>query len=112
MTGSTSTQLGDESHKSPFAESPIYAVARAFLFDAIAVCLLLWVAFFNGYPTVYPDTGSYLLTSAFHVVFQPYRAPVYSKFIELTGLGTTAWYTVAVQAILVVIVLRRLHGSR
>ena len=67
--------------------------------------LLLWVAVYNGYPTVYPDTGGYLFTSAFFIAVPPFRAPGYSMFIKLTGLGTSAWFTVVTQAIVVVAVL-------
>jgi hypothetical protein len=79
--------------------------ARLVLIGAVAACLLLWVALYNGYPTVYPDTGSYLYTGAFHIALPPFRSPGYSIFIELTSLGTSAWFTVAVQAIVVVAVL-------
>ena len=67
--------------------------------------MLLWVAWYNGYPTVYPDTGSYLFTGAFHRALPPYRSPAYSSFQELSSLGTTAWYIVLAQAILVAFVL-------
>jgi hypothetical protein len=71
----------------------------------MSACLLLWVAVYNGYPTVYPDTSGYLYTGAFHVALPPYRAPVYSTFIALTSLGVSAWFTVVTQAIVVVAVL-------
>lgn len=78
---------------------------RPVLFGAMAACLLLWVALYNGYPTVYPDTGSYLYTGAFHIELSPFRSPGYSIFTELTSLGATAWFIVAIQAIVVVAVL-------
>ena len=71
----------------------------------MAAGLLLWVAAYNGYPTVYPDTGGYLYTGAFFIAVPPFRAPGYSIFTRLTGFGTSAWFTVAVQAIVVVTVL-------
>ena len=78
---------------------------RSLLFSAVAASLLLWVAAYNGYPTVYPDTGGYLYTGAFFIAVPPFRAPGYAIFTRLTGLGATAWFIVAMQAILVVIVL-------
>jgi len=80
-------------------------VVRSLLFAAVASAALLWVAVYNGYPTVYPDTGGYLYTAAFLVAIPPFRAPGYSVFIRLTGLGASAWFTVVTQAIVVVIVL-------
>ncbi len=81
------------------------SIVRSLLFGAIGAALFLWVAAYNGYPTVYPDTGGYLYTSLFFIAIPPFRAPGYSVFIRLTGLGTSAWFTVAIQAILVVIAL-------
>ncbi len=67
--------------------------------------MLLSVALYNGYPTVFSDTGSYLLTGAFFVAFVPFRAPGYGMFTRITSLGLSGWYTVAVQAVIVVYVL-------
>ncbi len=71
----------------------------------MAAGLLLWVAAYNGYPTVYPDTGGYLYTAAFLIAVPPFRAPGYSIFTRLTGLGASAWFTIAMQAVVVVAVL-------
>jgi hypothetical protein len=66
---------------------------------------MLSVEFYNGYPTISSDTGSYVLTGKFLVAIAPYRAPGYSIFIRLTSLGISAWFTVAMQAVMVVYVL-------
>jgi hypothetical protein len=79
---------------------------RTVLFGALAVGLLPWVAIYNGYPTVTPDSGSYLRAGAFHVALFPFRAPGYSVFTRWTSLGITAWFTIATQAIIVVYILR------
>jgi hypothetical protein len=60
---------------------------RSLLFGAVAAGLLLWVAAYNGYPTVYPDTGGYLYTGAFFIAVPPFRAPGYAIFTRLTALG-------------------------
>ena len=75
------------------------------LFGPLAAALLLWVALYNGYPSLTPDTGSYIWTGASHVMFWPFRAPGYGVFIRLTSFGISAWLTVAAQAIIVVYVL-------
>ncbi|MBZ5661977.1 MAG: hypothetical protein LAO08_16375 [Acidobacteriia bacterium] len=67
--------------------------------------MLLWVALYNGYPTVYPDTGAYLYTGAFLIALPPFRAPGYGIFANWTSLGTSAWFTAIAQGILVVTVL-------
>ena len=78
---------------------------RSLLFGALAASLLLWVALYNGYPTVYPDTGSYIYTGAFRIAVPPFRSPGYSVFLELTSLGASAWFTIIAQAVAVVVVL-------
>jgi hypothetical protein len=99
------TQRSGDSGESLRARKQRIGAVRPVLFGASAACFLLWVALYNGYPTVYPDTGAYLYTGAFHVALPPFRSPGYSIFIELTSLGASTWFTVAVQAIVVVAVL-------
>jgi hypothetical protein len=82
--------------------------ARSLLFGAMSACLLLSVAFYNGYPTVYPDTGGYLYTSAFRIPLFPFRSPGYGVFAMLASFRVSAWFTVVAQAILVIIVLYEL----
>jgi hypothetical protein len=94
-----------KSHKSHSIKGAPVELQRTLLFGALAAAMLLWVALYNGYPTLTPDTGSYIWTGAFHVALPPFRAPGYSVFIKLTSLGISAWLTVAAQAILVVYVL-------
>src|SRR5271156_1028081 len=79
--------------------------ARPLLFGGLAICMLLSIALYNGYPTIFSDTGSYLLTGKLFVAFVPFRAPGYSMFTRVTSLGTSAWFTIAMQAIIVVYVL-------
>lgn len=70
----------------------------------IAVYLLLWNAIFNGYPTVYADTGEYLLDS-FTLNQSPYRSIIYSLFIRLASWGTTPWLIVIAQCAITIYVL-------
>lgn len=67
--------------------------------------MLLSLALYNGYPTVFSDTGGYLLTGKFFIALAPFRAPGYAIFTNLTSLGISAWFTVVTQAVLVVYVL-------
>lgn len=87
------------------AVRPLVEAGRSLLFGAIAACLLLWVAFYNSYPTVYPDTANYLYTGAFGVPLFPFRSPAYGAFAMRTSLGKGLWFVVIAQATLVVLVL-------
>jgi hypothetical protein len=71
----------------------------------IAVYLLLWIAIFNGYPTVYDDTGEYLAIS-FSPWQSPYRSIIYSFFIRLASWGMTPWLIVLAQCAMTIYVLR------
>jgi hypothetical protein len=75
------------------------------LVRSAAVCALLWVALFNGYPIIFSDTASYLLTGLTFIAHWPFRSPGYSIFTKLTSLGISAWLVIGVQAIIVVYVL-------
>lgn len=70
----------------------------------IAVYLLLWIAIFNGYPTVYADTGEYLFDS-FTLNQSPYRSIIYSVFIRLASWGITPWLIVVAQCAITIYVL-------
>jgi hypothetical protein len=79
--------------------------ARRLFVGAAAICALVSIALYNGYPTVFSDTGGYLLTGKFLVALRPFRAPGYSVFTRLTSFGASAWFTIAAQAVMVVYVL-------
>ena len=89
----------------PVVEKLIAAV-WTILSGALAAGLLVGIAWYNGYPTVFSDTGSYLVTGAFHVALAPFRAPGYAAFMRVASLGRSSWFIVAAQAFLVVYVLR------
>lgn len=81
---------------------------RSFVVGAFGVCLVLSVAIYNGYPTVFSDTGGYLLTGEFFMIFPPFRAPGYSLFTRFSSLRISAWFIVIAQAAIVVYVLREM----
>ena len=86
-------------------EKPDYRAQRLFA-GFLAACMLLSIALYNGYPTIFSDTASYLTTGKFFVTFAPYRAPGYAIFTKLTGLGISARFIILTQAVMVVYVLR------
>ncbi|HXP78578.1 MAG TPA: hypothetical protein VN976_01620 [Verrucomicrobiae bacterium] len=79
-------------------------VRRLFV-GALAAFALVSIALYNGYPTVFSDTGGYLLTGKYFVALAPFRAPGYAIFTRLTSMGISAWFTIVVQAAMVVYVL-------
>ncbi len=87
------------------AEKVKIEAPRIIFSAALAAVLLLWVAMYNGYPTVFSDTGGYLLTGVFRIALAPYRAPGYAFFTSITSLGASPWFSIVSQAILVVYVL-------
>jgi hypothetical protein len=89
----------------PAAREEPEDLARRLFVGALAICALVSIALYNGYPTVFSDTGSYLLTGKFFVALAPFRAPGYSLFTNLTSVGSSAWFTIAIQAVMVVYVL-------
>jgi hypothetical protein len=84
------------------------SLARSLFVSLVSIILLLWVALYNGYPTVFPDTASYIYSGAVLKPVWPFRAQGYGRFVILTSLGMSTWFTAVAQAILVVIVMRQL----
>lgn len=68
----------------------------------------MWVAFYNGYPLVTPDSGAYI-RFAFDFQVLKDRSPFYSVFLALAGMRYlhTAWIPVFVQSLIVVMLLFR-----
>ena len=97
--------MTDVEPRSKAPGNPYLLVNRSLLIRAAAVCTLLWAALVNGYPIVFSDTGSYLLTGEMLIALWPFRTPGYSVFTKLASLGISAWFVVGVQAIIVVFVL-------
>lgn len=65
----------------------------------LAAALLLWPAFWNGYPLVFSDTGTYLSQAIEHYVGWD-RPIFYSLFVLPLHLTLTTWPIVAAQAVL------------
>jgi hypothetical protein len=93
-------------NSSPFETEQVPLLAPLLLCGA-SLCFLLSVALWNGYPIVFSDTGSYVLTGATLIPFRPFRAPGYSILIRLTSLGATPWMTILAQAAIVFYVLHK-----
>lgn len=71
------------------------------------VFLLMTPAFYNGFPLVYSDTGTYILSGMDWMV--PRDRPVfYGIFIRFTSLGASLWGVIFWQAVVVYYVLYRL----
>jgi len=82
----------------------------------LSTLLLLWVAFYNGFPVVYSDTSTYL-ASGFDLETPADRPITYGLFIMLTSLhGISLWIAAAVQsfmlAYILFLVFRHISGIR
>src|SRR4051794_26917014 len=70
----------------------------------LAATLLLWPAFWNGYPLVFADTGTYLSQAIQR--YAGWDRPIfYSLFLLPLHLTLTTWPAIAAQALLVAYVL-------
>lgn len=66
----------------------------------VAIILLLWPAFVNGYPLVYTDTGTYIFAG--FEGFVPVDRPIsYCLFVRYTSLAYSLWFVLLVQAVFV-----------
>ncbi len=65
----------------------------------LAAALLAWPAFYNGYPLVFADTGTYL-TQALRWYVGWDRPPFYSLLIRPLHMAWSTWPIVAAQALL------------
>ncbi len=73
----------------------------AFIFCALAAVLFCWVAFFNGFPLVYSDTGTYL-KSGFELDTPLDRPITYGFLLRLFTLnGLTIWTAIIAQSAIV-----------
>ncbi len=63
----------------------------------IGIILLLLPAFFNQFPFVYSDTGTYL-TSGFGLILPEERPIFYGIFTLFSSLYISSWFIIAVQA--------------
>lgn len=73
----------------------------AILWRLLAVFVIMAPAFYNGYPLVYSDTGTYLW-SAMNLEIPKDRPVMYGLFIRYTSLHFSLWLVVLVQAWIVV----------
>ena len=77
----------------------IAELAGETLATIIIAPVLLVVAFWNGFPLIFYDTGAYLLEGLGHV-FVPERAPVYSFLLRYSGAAESLWFVVCLQALI------------
>jgi hypothetical protein len=66
---------------------------------AILALMFLGVAFWNGFPLIFYDTGAYVLEGLGHI-FLVERAPVYAELLFLAGGSFSMWPIVILQSVL------------
>jgi hypothetical protein len=75
-----------------------------------AAILLLWPAFWNGYPLVFSDTGTYLSQAIEHYVGWD-RPIFYSLFLFPLHMTLTTWPAIVAQALLITYLLHLVRRS-
>ena len=81
--------------------------AGEFLAVVLLCPILLVIAFWNGFPIIFYDTGAYILEGLGHV-FVAERAPVYSLLLRYAGASHSLWYVAWLQAVLNAFVMTEL----
>ncbi len=77
---------------------------KKILFYLLAAITLLIPAFYNGYPLVYSDTGSYI-QSGMDLVIPEHRTIMYGLFIRFFSFNFSFWLVVFAQSLIVSYVL-------
>ena len=77
---------------------------KKILFYLLAASTLLIPAFYNGYPLVYSDTGSYV-ASGMDLVIPEHRTIMYGLFIRFFSFNFSFWLVVFAQSLIVSYVL-------
>ncbi len=73
-------------------------LAQVALAHVAAALLLVWPAFWNGYPLVFADTGTYLGQALLHYLGWD-RPPFYSLFLLFTHWRLSLWLPVLAQGL-------------
>src|SRR6218665_2338217 len=83
------------------------ALIRKSFFKLVCVICLLWPAFYNGFPMVNPDTGTYI-SSGIRLDVPDDRSIGYGVFILLTSLNISLWFVIIAQAFILIWLIDRL----
>ena len=86
------------------SSNQLYMPIKKILFYIIGTCSLLIPAFYNGYPLVYSDTGSYMF-GGMDLVLPKDRPIMYGLFIHFFSLNFSLWMVICAQALIVFFVL-------
>ncbi|MBS1645791.1 MAG: hypothetical protein JST67_00480 [Bacteroidetes bacterium] len=74
------------------------------LFYLLSALVLIIPAFYNGYPLVYSDTGTYIMSGMEFVI--PCDRPImYGLFIRLCSLKISLWFVIYIQSLLLTYIL-------
>ncbi len=73
---------------------------KSFLYILVGALILMIPAFYNGYPMVYSDTGTYI-GSGMNLLLPKDRPIMYGLFIRITSLQLSLWPVIFVQSMLI-----------
>ena len=77
--------------------APLSGLAAELAAIVLLTPLLLYAAFWNGFPFMFFDSGAYVM-EGFVRAFQPERSPGYSLFLAYTHGQQSLWYVAWVQS--------------
>jgi hypothetical protein len=80
---------------------------QSILFYLLTPLVLLIPAFYNGYPLVYSDSGTYI-RSGIELILPPDRPIMYGLLIQSVDFNFTLWPIIYIQAFLVNLILWKL----
>jgi hypothetical protein len=93
----------------PYYSKPATQYIHVLLIAGFAI-LLLWPAWYNGYPLVYSDSGTYI-NSGFELQVPQDRPIVYGLFIRFTSFRTSLWWVIVAQALISSILIYQLIST-
>lgn len=83
---------------------------KEFILIILGSVVLLNLAFYNGYPLVYSDTGTYIRSGMMNWI--PVDRPIfYGYFIKYSSLGISLWYVVWMQSLIFSYLIFRFVGT-
>lgn len=69
---------------------------QSIIFILIGALMLMWPAFYNGFPLIFPDSGDYISNKGYI-----YRPPFYAFFISFSSFRFSLWLSVFFQGLII-----------
>jgi len=91
-------------------KSKISSVIKNWIYWIAGAVILMLPAFYNGFPLVYSDTGTYIESGM--LMYLPVDRPIfYGLFIKFFSFGVSLWWVVFFQCLMLSFVIHQLLSS-